>query len=320
VFFDIETRLLRAVTTLAEELSFTRAAHKLNISQPALSKQITDLEENHGFQLFTRSNKRVVELTDAGRVFVEGPRSALTNIELTARRARVAHEGNSSTLMVGHSPYADQRWVSAARAIHLHMFPELHISIMTMFAMELVRSVLAGELNLALVTAPPEDAQIAATPFAQAPLYAALLETHPAIHNERLVLSDLAKDNWILFARRVHPTIHDAILDTASREGIPPRKAHDIMALRQAIHLVSEGLGVAILTAPMALEIHSQGIVVKALLDKPLSFPTCLIRRVDDKSRLTKEFAHAFLSRFANRPPVPAQLELPLSIRDNRLA
>jgi LysR substrate binding domain len=83
---------------------------------------------------------------------------------------------------------------------------------------------LAGELNLALVTAPPQDAQIAATPFAQAPLYAALLETHPANHNERLVLSDLAKDNWILFARRVHPTIHDAILDTASREGIPPRK------------------------------------------------------------------------------------------------
>jgi hypothetical protein len=71
------------------------------------------------------------------------------------------------------------------------------------------------------------------------------------------VLSDLAKDNWIPFARRVHPTIHDAILDTASREGIPPRKAQEIMAVRQAIHLVSEGLGVAILIKPMALEIHS---------------------------------------------------------------
>jgi DNA-binding transcriptional LysR family regulator len=189
-----------------------------------------------------------------------------------------------------------------------------------MFAMELFRSVLAGELSLALVTAPAENAQIAATQFAQAPLYAALLETHPAIHNERLVLSDLAKDNWILFARQVHPMVHDAILDTASRAGIVPRKAHDIMGVRQAIHLVSEGHGIAILTKPMALEIHSKGIVVKALFDKPLSFPTCLIRRVDDKSRLTKEFAHAFLSRFNNRPPLPAQLELPLSIRDNRFA
>jgi DNA-binding transcriptional LysR family regulator len=242
VFFDIETRLLRAVTALAEELSFTRAAHKLNISQPALSKQITDLEERYGFQLFTRSNKRAVQLTDAGRVFVEEARSALTHIELAVRLARAAHEGNSSTLIVGHSPYADQAWVSALLAIHLHMFPELQISIMTMFAMELVRSVLAGELNLALVTAPPEDPQIAATPFAKAPLYAALLATHPAIHNERLVLSDLAKDNWILFARRVHPMVHDAILDTARREGIAPKKAHDIMGVRQAILLVSEGL------------------------------------------------------------------------------
>lgn len=319
-FFDIEPRLLRAVITSAEELSFTRAAHKLNITQPALSKQIAELEERYGFQLFTRSNKRDVQLTDAGRVLVERARSALTQIELGIRLAQAAHEGNSSTLIVGCSPYADQDWVTTALAIHLHMFPKLHVSTMTMFAMELVRSVLAGELSLALVTAPPEDAQIAATPFAQAPLYAALLETHPAIHNERLMLSDLAKDNWILFARRVHPTIHDAILDTASRAGIVPRTAHDIMGVRQAIHLVSEGQGVAILTKPMALEIHSKGMVVKALFDKPLSFPTCLIRRVDDKSRLTKEFAHAFLIRFSNRPPVPAQLELPLSIKDNRLA
>jgi predicted transcriptional regulator len=101
--YDIETRHLRAVTVLAEELNFTRAAHKLNISQPALSKWITDLEERYGFQLFTRSNKRDVQLTDAGRVFVEGARSALTNIELTARRARAAHEGNSSALIVGFS-------------------------------------------------------------------------------------------------------------------------------------------------------------------------------------------------------------------------
>jgi DNA-binding transcriptional LysR family regulator len=92
------------------------------------------------------------------------------------------------------------------------------------------------------------------------------------------------------------------------------------MAVQQAIHLVSDGLGVAILTKPMAQEIHSRDIAVKALFDKSLSFPTCLIRRVDDKSQLTKEFEHAFLRRFANRPPVPAQLELPLSTRDNRLA
>ncbi len=320
MYFDVETRLLRAVITVAEELSFTRAAHKLNISQPALTKQVIGLEKRYGFLLFHRLNKRVVEVTDAGRVFVQETRSALAHIELAVRLAQTAHEKNRSTLIIGHSPYADQAWISTVLGIRLHMFSKFQVWTMTMFAMELVRSVLGGELNLALVTAPPEDDQIIATPFARARMHAVLLDTHPATRNERLVLADLAKDNWILFSRMVHPMVHDAILDTARRQCIIPKKAHDIMGVRQAIHLVSEGLGVAILSEPLAQEIHAKGIAVKPLFDESLLLQTCLIRRADDKSQLTKEFAHAFLSRFAGQPPMPAQLELFRSGKDNRLA
>jgi DNA-binding transcriptional LysR family regulator len=91
MFLYTETRLLRAVTVLAVELSFTRAAHKLKISQPGLSHQIAELEKRYGFQLFTRSNKRVVQITDAGRVFAREARSALTHMELAVSRARAAH-------------------------------------------------------------------------------------------------------------------------------------------------------------------------------------------------------------------------------------
>ena len=80
--FDIETRVLRAVIALAERLSFTRTARKLRISQPALSKQIAELEERFEFPLFTRTNKRVVELTDAGRVLVERAHSLVAQMEL----------------------------------------------------------------------------------------------------------------------------------------------------------------------------------------------------------------------------------------------
>jgi DNA-binding transcriptional LysR family regulator len=91
VFLYTETRLLRAVTALADELSFTRAAHKLNISQPELSRRIADLETRYGFQLFTRSNKRVVQITGAGRAFAREARSALAHMELAVSRARAAH-------------------------------------------------------------------------------------------------------------------------------------------------------------------------------------------------------------------------------------
>lgn len=119
-------------------------------------------------------------------------------------------------------------------------------------------------------------------------MYAVLLETHPAARSERLVLPDLAKDNWILFSRPVHPTVHDAILNAARRQGVIPKKAHDIMGVRQATHLVSEGLGVAILSEPLAQEIHAKGIAVKALFDESLLLQTSLIRRADDNSQLTK--------------------------------
>jgi DNA-binding transcriptional LysR family regulator len=318
--FDIDTRVLRAVIALAERLSFTRTARKLHISQPALSKQIAELEERFEFPLFTRTNKRVVELTDAGRVLVERAHSLVAQMELAIRLTRDAHEGNSDILIVGHSPYADQAWVSELHKIRLRTFPDFRVSTMTMFAPRLVKAVRNGELNLAVVTAPEVDNQIVATPFAQAPLYVAMLETHPAARGSEVALGELAKDDWILFSREVHPTVHDAILDAARRIRIAPKRSHEIMDVRQAVYFVAEGQGIAILSEPLALEIQKKGIVVKPISDKSLSVPTCLVMRSDDQSPLTREFAHAFLSRFKGRPPMPAQLELFRPGKDTRSA
>jgi hypothetical protein len=88
---------------------------------------------------------------------------------------------------------------------------------------------MAGELNLALVTAPPEDTAITAVPFAQTPLYAALPRPTRLPQKEHIVLQDLANDERILLARRVHPGIHGAIMEAARREGIAPKHAHDIV-------------------------------------------------------------------------------------------
>lgn len=231
-----------------------------------------------------------------------------------------AYHGCANTLVIGHSPYADHRWVATLLKISLPTFPDLRVSIMTMFAPNLVESVTTGELSLALVTAPEQDDLVVSAPFARAPLYVALLETHPAARNEQLGLPDLARDDWILFARNVHPRIHDAILERARQQGIAPRKAHEIMDLRQAIHLVSEGLGIAILSEPLAMEIQTKGIKVKPISDQFLFVPTCMVMRADEESPLTKEFARAFLNRFATRPTMPTQLELFRPSKDSRSA
>jgi DNA-binding transcriptional LysR family regulator len=318
MFPNLEVRHLHAVITLGEELNFTRAALRLHLTQSALSRQITEVEKQLTFRLFTRDNRRVVrvELTDAGRVFVAEARSSLSHMERAFHLARTAHDGAENVLTIGHSHEADQAWVSDLLAVRLPLYPKLAIRLISQFSIELVRSVLAGELNLALVTAPPEDSQIEAAPFALTPLYAALPESHAAAQKERLVLQDLAKDEWILFARRVHPIVHDAIMDAARREGIAPKRAHDIITPQEAVHLVSEHVGVAILTKPTALGCRAEGVVVKPLSDESLCFKTYVIMRKDDDSRLANEFARSFLRKYAyhRRPPMPTELPPPARV------
>jgi DNA-binding transcriptional LysR family regulator len=313
VFAKVEVRHLHAVIVLAEDLNFTRAAHRLHITQSALSKQITEIERQHKFHLFNRTNKRTVKLTDVGRIFVEEARSALLHIDRAVQLGCAAREGTDGILTIGHSSDADQAWVSAILSIRLPLYPKLRIQLISEFSNELVRSVMAGELNLALVTAPLENSQITAVPFALTPLYAALPESHPAAQKEHVALQDLTQDDWILFGRRVHPVVHDAIMDAAGREGISPKNAHDIITAQQAIHLVSERVGVAILTAPTCVGFTTHGIVIKPLSDTSLCFDTCLIMRSDDDSRLANEFARSFLRRYQPRHTPPKQLELGLS-------
>jgi DNA-binding transcriptional LysR family regulator len=171
---------------------------------------------------------------------------------------------------------------------------------------------MAGELNMALVTAPLENSQITAVPFALTPLYAALPVSHPAAQKEHVSLRDLTKDDWILVGRRVHPVVHDAIVDAARREGVSPKNAHDIITTQQAIHLVSERVGVAILTTPASVPSGVEGVVIRPFSDASLCFESCLVMRIDDDSRLANEFARSFLRKYAPRHLPPTQLTLPL--------
>jgi DNA-binding transcriptional LysR family regulator len=311
VFPNVEVRHLHAVIALGEELNFTKAALRLNLTQSALSRQITEIEKQLRFRLFTRDNRRVVrvELTDAGRVFVEEARSSISHIERAFHLSRATHDGADNVLTIGHSHEADQAWISDLLAVRLPLYPKLAIRLISQFSIELVRSVLAGELNLALVTAPPKDSQIEASPFVLTPLYAALPESHAAAEKEQLALQDLAKDEWILFARRVHPIVHDAIMEAARREGIVPKRGHDIITPQEAVHLVSEHVGVAILTKPTALGFRAEGVVVRPLSDASLCFQTFVIMRKDDDSRLTNEFVRSFLRRYASPRLPPKRME-----------
>src|SRR5581483_1514000 len=258
--FDV--RHLYSVVVLDEELNFTRAAHRLRISQPALSRQITDLEKQYDFQLVTRDRKRGAQLTEAGRMFVEEARSALLHADRAIQLARAAHHGYDNVLLVGHPTHADHAWISALLTTRLPLFPNLKVRLTTLFAMELVRSVLANELHLALVTAPPADTKLTAVRFAETRLCAVFSDGHAAAQKEHVALEDFANDEWILLPQNVNTAIHDTILETAAKTGIPFRQAHGVINAEQAFYLVSQRAGVAILPRPSTVGPPAEGVVV----------------------------------------------------------
>ena len=310
----IELRHLYAAIALAEELNFTRAALRLHISQPALSKQITELEQTYGFALFIRTKKRFVELTDAGSAFVAEAKASIMHLERAGAHGRAAHEGSDDALIVGYSPHIDRAWIAAVLANHLPMYPRLQIRLLNQFSMESVRSVMMGALDFALVMAPPQDdPQITAAAFARTPLYAALPETHPAVHKERLILQDLANDPWILFPKHHDPLMYEAIMDTAQRHSIVPRYAHDVVVAHQAVEMVAEHIGVAILAKPLPCDCRDKCVIIRPLCDLSLSFESCVVMRAGDTSRLANEFVRSFLRKHSLRALVPKQLELALS-------
>ena len=313
MFPNVEVRHLLAVDILAEELNFTRAALRLNISQSALSRQITDLEEHYRLHLFTRNKRRAVELTDAGRVFVKEARSALLLIERAGHLAHAAHEGAVNVLTIGLSPCVEQDWISGLLTIRLPLYPRIRIRWRSQFPVDLVRSVLAGELDLALVAAPPEDSQITSVLLSRAQLCALVPEGHAAAHKESLVLEDLAQDAWILFSKQVHPLLRDAILEAAEGEEIVPKDVHGVLTAQEAFYLVAQRVGVAILTKPTMLDTRAKkGVIVKPLADTALCFETCLVLRAHEESRFVNEFVRSYLRKYAPQRLGPTQMELKL--------
>jgi DNA-binding transcriptional LysR family regulator len=115
-----EVRLQLAAVTLAEELNFTRAADRLKITQPALSKQIAELEKRIGFAVFKRNQKRV-ELTDPGQVFIRGCRDSFAILEKSVVLARATHDDVQPLITIGHSPYTDPALISSILSTHLRI-------------------------------------------------------------------------------------------------------------------------------------------------------------------------------------------------------
>jgi DNA-binding transcriptional LysR family regulator len=166
-FFSVSRasiRLLQAAIAVAEELHFSRAADRLNMSQSTLSKQILKLENELGFRLFEH-NHQAAELTDAGRVFIAEAREVVAHAERAVLSARAIADGPVEILNIGKSSYTDPLFVSTLLSIHLPLFPDMKIKLWSNYSNESAQRVIAGALDLALITGVPHKPKLSTMIF-----------------------------------------------------------------------------------------------------------------------------------------------------------
>ena len=292
----IDVRLMQAAVTLAEELSFSRAALKLNISQSALSKQIVDLENRVGLALFERNHQTVV-LTDAGRSFVEHARHALASAERAVHSARATALGADTLLSVGKSPFIDPYITSSMLALRLPLYPNLQLRFTSHFSPEAIRILLAGEVDLAIAIDVHQSARLSIFQIAEEYFFVAMPANHILARKEDVSLIDLAERRVVLPARNINPTVYDALQRTLSYEAVRPSELQHSVTAEEAASLILQRECIALLTQTSAWRISGERITVRPMRDGRLLLRTFIAARADDQSRVVSEFVRALMKR-----------------------
>jgi DNA-binding transcriptional LysR family regulator len=306
-----DTKLMESVIALAEELHFGRAARKLRISQPMLTKNIQDVEALVGSPLFLRDRKHVV-LSDAGRAYVQQARLSLLYGERAVQSARAVMQSMDDTFYVGRTPYADPFLVSTLLSVQLPLFPRLKIDLVSKFSMNLIDDLLAGVLDLAIANEPPDSPLLTCVQVAELPFYIAMSKREELARHPDVSMDQMNGRNWILFERQLHPPVYDAIIHATTQRGIRPLSIQHVTAPEEAFPFVADGSAIAFVVKAGALLIARNGVTVRPLNEPSLRLKTCLVCRADDDSKIASEFVRAFMRKLPDKKK-HEQLTLPIS-------
>ncbi|THF54885.1 LysR substrate-binding domain-containing protein [Pseudothauera rhizosphaerae] len=250
----MELRHLRYFVAVAETLSFTRAAERLHMGQPPLSMQIRDLEEEVGARLFERT-RRKVELTEAGRRFLDHARAILARAGHAAEDARRAAAGEVGELRVGFTsslPYSEMLpdLLSAFRRRH----PEVRLQLRELFTAVQFRALAEGELDVGLVRvgADATPPGIALRELGRDPLRLVMRADHRLAQREVVSFAELAEEEFITFPPGAGTGLPDMLQSLARAAGFVPRIVQTAREATTQIGLVAAGLGLALLPAPLS--------------------------------------------------------------------
>src|SRR5580704_12439331 len=242
----MELRHLRYFVVVGEEQHYGRASRRLRVAQPALSRQIQDLEEEVRFKLFDRL-PRGVKLSVAGKLFLEDARRILQAVsEATARAAHVAR-GQSGTLRVGFTENASWHGVVPdSFRLFREQQPDVDLQLQPAASLEQLDAIRSGRLDAGFVNFMPNaDPGLDQLAVGTQQIELAVPKGHPLTRLKKLCLRDLTDAPFISFPRRANPAFYDRLMHECYRGGLKsPRIVQEGLNEATILSLVSTGLGV----------------------------------------------------------------------------
>lgn len=262
----MELRHLRYFVAVAEEGHFGRAAARLKIAQPPLSRQIQGLEKELGFQLFLRSS-RSVELTQPGQILLQHAHKIFESLDVAVREAQRASRGERGRIAVGYpSSLAYSGLTELLRAFR-GKAPGVDVSLRELPPQLQVDALRDGKLDVGFVRAPLEEPDIAYETLMREPLMMALPSDHPLASRRYVNLAHVARDPFVFFPRPMSPAYFDALMRLCNTAGFTPRIVQEAPQL-DILSLVAAGFGVSIVPASLR-SIRRAGLVLRPLVGGP---------------------------------------------------
>jgi DNA-binding transcriptional LysR family regulator len=263
----MELRHLRYFIALGDVENFRRAAERLHLAQPALSRQIGSLEKELGVKLLDRL-AHGTRLSPAGRAFLEDAKRIMGEVDVAAERARRIGRGHVGTLRIGFTEVGSTSGIvpQAIRAFR-SICPEVTLDLVSMPSAQQEKALRAKQVDAAFLYRSPESE--AEFDFRELRVDEALLaipQGHPLATDWAPVLRTIANEPIVLVQRSVNPHFHDAVTAAFATVGVTPRIVQETEDATFALVLVSVGLGLSIVSSATRFQLP-EGVILRPIRD-----------------------------------------------------
>jgi DNA-binding transcriptional LysR family regulator len=289
----MELRHLRYFTIVAEEKHFGRAARRLQMAQPPLSRQIQALEAELGFRLFDRS-RRGVALTPAGAALLARGRGVFDALDQAVEAARRAHKGEIGRVAIGYvSSLAYVGLSELLRAFRVAE-PDIDVVVREGPPQEQIEALVEGRLDVGFVRGPVHHSALIAESVRREELVAVVPAGHRLARRRRVELAALASEPFVVFPRGRSPGFFDTLMGLFRGAGFTPRIVQEA-PLIDLMSLVAAGFGVAVVPASLERVAHA-GLAFRSLAGAPRA-DLLMVRRTGDQSPALARFVEVARKR-----------------------